>query len=70
MEKTAFKFKVALWEYERGWGSRLDDIVEKDTYEEAIEYIKDFNKGNTEESVPDWYMIARAHNFEIQKPVK
>ena len=64
---TEFKFKVALWEYERGWGSRLDDIVEKDTYEEAVEYIKDFNKDNNKQDVPDWYMIARPHNFEIQK---
>ena len=63
---AVYKFKVALWEYERGWGSKIDEIKEFDVYEEAVTYIEKFNEKNNEETVPDWYMTARAHNFDIQ----
>ena len=52
------KYTVNLLEYERGWGSRLDAVETFDTYEEAKKYKDDFNAKNTEEVVPDWYMIA------------
>lgn len=52
------KHKVLLWEYERGWGSRLDDTLYFDTKEEAVAYAVQFNAKNTAKSAPDWYMVA------------
>ena len=45
-------------EYERGWGSRIDDKEYFSTYEEAEMFIAEFNSKNTSPVVPDWYMIA------------
>jgi hypothetical protein len=64
---TNFKFKVEIVESERGWGQRTDEIKEFDTYEEARDYIKEFNSKNTEESVPDWYMYATPINFTLNQ---
>ncbi len=50
--------KVYLIESERGWGSRVDEVLEFDSKEEAEAYIKEFNSKNTASSVPDWYMYA------------
>lgn len=50
--------KVAIWEYERGWGSRIDEVKEFGTKEEAEQYVLEFNSSNTAEVVPDWYMVA------------
>lgn len=66
LEKTAFKFKVNVWEYERGWGSKIDDVREFDTYELATDFIDKFNSSNTELVVPDWYMVAKPDNFIIK----
>lgn len=52
-------WKVDLWEYERGWGSRLCGTDSFETYEEAKEYQNEINSKNTGEKAPDWYMIAR-----------
>lgn len=51
-------FKAILLEYERGWGSRVDEVREFATEEERDEFITRFNAKNTEQSAPDWYMIA------------
>jgi hypothetical protein len=51
-------YRVDLIEYERGWGSKIDDTLYFDNEEEAREYVKKFNAKNTEKVVPDWYMIA------------
>jgi hypothetical protein len=59
------KFKVNIWEYERGWGSKIDEVKEFDDKEAAINFVIGFNSKNNEETVPDWYMIARPVNFEI-----
>jgi hypothetical protein len=64
--ETSFKFIVELIESERGWGQRIDEEKEFDTYEDAVTYIKYFNKDNNKETVPDWYMYARPQNFEIK----
>lgn len=46
-------------EYERGWGSRVDEVLEFDTEKEQEDYIRDYNtKYNTADKVPDWYMVA------------
>lgn len=51
-------YKAVLLEYERGWGSRIDEIKEFATEQERDDFIKKFNSHNTEKEVPDWYMIA------------
>lgn len=66
MKKSKFKFKVNLVESERGWGQRLDEVEEYDTYEEAVKRITDFNSKNTGNEIPDWYMFAEPANFKIQ----
>lgn len=58
-EQLPQRVRVRVWEYERGWGSRLDDTLYFDTKEEAEAYCKDFNKDNTAAVAPDWYMVAR-----------
>jgi hypothetical protein len=51
-------YRVDLIEYERGWGSRIDETLYFDNEAEARKYCEDFNAKNTEKTVPDWYMIA------------
>lgn len=51
-------YRVDLIEYERGWGSKIDETLYFDNEEEAREYVKKFNARNTATTVPDWYMIA------------
>jgi len=51
-------YRVDLIEYERGWGSKLDETVYFDNEAEARKYAEDFNAKNTDTVVPDWYMIA------------
>jgi hypothetical protein len=50
--------RVDIIEYERGWGSKVDEVIYFDNKEEAIKYCEDFNAQNTATEVPDWYMIA------------
>lgn len=51
----------AVWviEYERGWGSKVDDVRYFDTKEDADKFAKEFNSANTDEVAPDWYMQAQ-----------
>jgi hypothetical protein len=51
-------YRVDLIEYERGWGSKIDDTLYFDNEAEAREYVSTFNANNTATTVPDWYMIA------------
>ena len=51
-------YRVDLIEYERGWGSKIDETLYFDNEEEAREYVKKFNARNTATTVPDWYMVA------------
>lgn len=51
-------YSVDLYEYERGWGSKLDETYYFRSKILADNYARDFNSKNTEKSVPDWYMIA------------
>jgi hypothetical protein len=50
--------RVDLIEYERGWGSKVDEVIYFDNKEEAVKYCEDFNSKNTATTVPDWYMVA------------
>lgn len=53
------KPRVEIIESERGWGQKVDDVLEFDTLEEAKDFIKDYNKDNNLSIIPDWYMYAR-----------
>lgn len=55
-------YAVAYWEYERGWGSRIDGYTYHATQKTAMSTLDKFNAKNAEvgvASVPDWYMVAR-----------
>ena len=49
---------VDVYEYERGWGNKLDDTYEFPTKEEADEYVAKTNARNKPGPAPDWYMMA------------
>ena len=51
-------YRVDLVEYERGWGSKIDETIYFDNEAEARKYCEDFNAKNYDDEVPDWYMIA------------
>lgn len=52
------KWKVNIWESERGWGRRLDSTRTFDDYDEAKNLVKEYNDQNDKDIVPDWYMFA------------
>jgi hypothetical protein len=53
-------YRVVIEEYERGWGSRVDDVLHFVTESDAKQYCKEYNdKYNPPGPVPDWYMKAR-----------
>jgi hypothetical protein len=49
---------VDVYEYERGWGCKLDETCEFATKEEADAYVKKTNDKNPVGPTPDWYMMA------------
>ena len=51
-------YQVDLVEYERGYGSRLDESLYFDNEEEARNYVQTFNTRNTARTAPEWYMVA------------
>lgn len=51
-------FKAVIWEFERGWGSRIDEVRCFETKQERDDFITEFNSRNTASTVPDWYMVA------------
>ena len=65
MDRTNIEkpFHIKIEEYERGWGSKIDEIIGFDTKEEANAYIKKYNAANNEPTVPDWYMVASPKNY-------
>ena len=52
------KWKVFIIESERGWGQRVDEVKVFDDYDEAREFVEEYNSHNTAAVVPDWYMYA------------
>lgn len=54
------KWRVEIIESELGWGSKVDEVKEFDTWEEANEFTRDYNtKYNPpSDNTPDWYMYA------------
>lgn len=61
-------FQVVIIESERGWGTKIDDIVYFNSIERADEYVKNFNKDNPSDYVPDWYMQAESPAFIREIP--
>ena len=52
--------KVLIIESEAGWGQKVDEVKEFPTYEEAEEFVREYNaKWNPPGPTPDWYMYAR-----------
>ena len=53
------EFKVEIWEHERGWGGKIDQIKTFHDRQKALDFIEKFNSKNTATSAPDWYMVAK-----------
>lgn len=56
-------FKVYIIESDSFTGSKIDEIKEFDTHEEALGFVQEYNSFNDKNSknfakVPDWYMYA------------
>jgi len=51
-------WSVTIIESERGWGQRVDEVKEFEEYDEAENFVEEFNSHNTASSAPDWYMKA------------
>jgi len=51
--------QVYIFESERGWGQRVDEVKEFPTREEADAFVEEFNRHNDLPEVPDWYMYAK-----------
>lgn len=62
-----------ITEYERGWGSRLDETIvfggDQKDLDAAKQYAKEYNAQNTAPSAPDWYMQAGNPYFVEKAPV-
>lgn len=54
----ATAYRVDIMEFERGWGSRVDEMLYFDNEAEALRYVTASNAVNTAPTVPDWYMVA------------
>jgi hypothetical protein len=57
-------WKVFIIESERGWGQKVEDTEEFDTYEEAVKFQLEYNAENNLSYVPDWYMYASTPFYE------
>jgi hypothetical protein len=54
------EYKVYLIESERGWGSKVDEVLLFETEELAKQWVTDYNKKyNSEPTTPDWYIVAK-----------
>ena len=58
MTKYIKIYRVDILEYERGWGSRIEDTKYFKTLNIANRFITKYNSKNNLKTVPDWYMIA------------
>jgi hypothetical protein len=52
-------YRVTIIESERGWGQRVDEVVEFPTLKAAKAFQFKYNEQNKETRVPDWYMYAQ-----------
>ena len=57
-------YKVVIVESERGYGSKITDVMYFDNDDEAHEYVSSYNKKhNPSKETPDWYMVAVYHGL-------
>ena len=55
---------VEIIESEAGWGQKVDETIPFDTYEEAQNYVLEYNaRFNSQKEVPGWYMIAKIRGY-------
>lgn len=64
VEEDQLPVKVDIWEYERGWGSKVDSTKNFATVGGADAYVKDYNETHNPpvkslNDVSDWYMVAK-----------
>lgn len=55
---TYIGIKIPVIESERGWGSKVDDYMVCKSVEDALDFMKEFNSKNNENTTPDWYMYC------------
>jgi hypothetical protein len=67
LTKLTKPYYIELWEYERGWGAKVDSYEEFDTEDEAKVRRDEFNKDNNLPQVPDWYMVAKGPFENVSK---
>lgn len=59
--ETKTKHRVIMTESERGWGSKVDEIIYFNSQADAEEYADLYNATyNNKTTVPDWYIYAEA----------
>ena len=56
----AKKWKVIVREYERGWGTKIDEVREFDDWDAADAFAKHINSQNNKATVPYIYWTADA----------
>mgnify|MGYP003351659928 CR=1 FL=1 len=52
------KYRVTLWESERGWGRSPFMDIDFDSYEQALAKYNEVNAENTSAVAPDYYIYA------------
>lgn len=54
------KTRVFIIESERGWGQKVDEVIEFQSVEEAVVYCKEYNNkyNPPQDTTPSWYMYA------------
>jgi hypothetical protein len=59
--------KVYIIESERGWGQKVDEVMEFPTREEAEKYCREYNSKNNPPmaETPEWYMYAKLEGQEF-----
>ena len=57
------KYRVSLWESERGWGTKHWADKDFDTLEDAEMFYTAENAKNNKTFVPDWYVYAERPRF-------
>jgi hypothetical protein len=59
MSESKVLYRVKIYESERGWGQKLDEVKYFESKEEAMAFIDKYNSKNNKNVTPDWYMFAR-----------
>jgi hypothetical protein len=53
------RYRVTLWESERGWGPKPFMDCDFDSYDAAFARYTEVNAENRETAVPDYYIFAQ-----------